>query len=67
MHWRNPNRPERIEDPRPKKREYESNTGNEAVDGYTVCARRPRVPGMTDTVSPERADSIERVLGIQDD
>lgn len=64
MHWRNPNKPECIKDPRPEEaRDYDSNTGDAKRDGYTVVARRPCRPcvkGMTEPVEPAIADRIER-------
>lgn len=43
-------------------------TGNPAVDGFTLIARRPRVRTFTDTVSPDKADMIERIFRpFQDD
>ncbi len=36
-----------------------ADTGSIARDGYAVRARRPRVDGYPDLVSPERAKTIE--------
>lgn len=64
MHWKNPNKPETLEDPRPEPRYLDSNTGDAARDGYTVVARRPRVRSVQEPVSPERADAIEQAFGV---
>jgi hypothetical protein len=34
-------------------------SGNAAQDGFTTCYRRPRVPGMRDTMPVAEADRIE--------
>ena len=72
MRWSDPNRPEsgataKGADSRdagcPNPRDLNANgTGNPAVDGYTLIARRPRVKSFTDTVSPEKADRIEEIF-----
>jgi hypothetical protein len=67
MHWRNPNKPTHLKDPRPEPRDHETNTGNAGRDGYTVVARRPRVRGMTEPVDVERADRIENAFGTMPD
>jgi len=64
MDWRNPNRPEHLEDPRPEPKYFKSNTGDAAADGYTVVKRRPRVRHAMEAVDPERADRIEDAFGI---
>ena len=49
--------------PRPDEpREYVSNTGSIARDGYEVRCRRPRIPGYFDHVSPERARNMEDIV-----
>lgn len=64
MYERDPNEPESGALARKDQRYCDSEaTGNAARDGYTVIARRPRVPGMTDTVAPEDADRIEAMYG----
>ena len=46
-------------------------TGSVARDGYRLVARRPRVDGYPDYVSPERATNIESIVrsydGVMDD
>ena len=61
MHYDDPNRPCPGANLRPVERHLENHaSGDPAKDGYTVIARRPRVPFMTEPVSPERADRIEQ-------
>lgn len=63
MRWDDPNRPERHKVPRPDEpRDYKSNTGDVARDGYEVWCRRPRVSGYPDMVSPSRAQEIESIV-----
>lgn len=67
MHWRNPNKPEKLRDPRPYPKYRRSDTGNAPLDGYTVVSRRPRVASVLDPVDPDRADAIERAFGVGTD
>lgn len=72
MRWSDPNRPESgatakgadtRDAGRPNPRYLDADgIGNPAVDGYTLLFRRPRVKTFTDTVSPEKADAIERIF-----
>lgn len=64
MNWRNPSKPEHVEDPRPEPRYLDSNSGDAAKDGYSVFKRRPRVASVTEPVDPERAERIERAFGV---
>lgn len=66
---RDPNEPVHLKplNPRDPRDLGSQGTGSIAHDGYDVVARRPRVRGMDDTVSPERADRIERIFGVGDD
>lgn len=58
---RNANRPESgARHPCDQDRHLDSEaSGDAARDGYTTVARRPRVPGMTESVAPDQAKSIE--------
>lgn len=57
---RDPNRPEPGTNLRDGERFLTSEaSGDAGRDGYTVIARRPRAPGITETMDPEKADRIE--------
>lgn len=60
MNWNDPNRPEHGARHDDGKRQLDSEaSGDAARDGYTTIARRPRVPGFTDTIAPDEATRIE--------
>ena len=63
MHWRNPNKPEHVADPRPKTREQSNDNADPRRDGYSVVQRRPRVKGTTEPVAVDRARRIEGAFG----
>lgn len=64
MRYGDPNRPTRAALPRPDEpRDLgPAATGNIARDGYSLVARRPRVDGYPDYVTPERASEIESIV-----
>lgn len=57
---RDPNMPVSANSRRPDPTSTKSATGMAQKDGYTVTARRPRVPFYDEHVSLERADEMER-------
>jgi hypothetical protein len=62
--YRDPNRNCRAPFARPDETRdlYPAETGDISRDGYTVHARRPRVPDYPMFVSPDRARNIEEVF-----
>lgn len=69
MGYDDPNRPERHRLPRSDEPRMlgPADSGDLAQDGYWVRARRPRVAGYPDLVSPERASRIEGIVSDFDD
>ena len=62
MRWDDPNRPERLKDPRPVERHLDGpDTGDAGRDGYTVEGRRPRIPNGS-ILPVERAERIDEVF-----
>ena len=61
---RDPNRPERVEELNPVRRYTDKNEPYDGLEdpGYRCVARRPRVVGFDEIVTPERADRIESIM-----
>lgn len=68
MRHDDPNKPCRVPFARPDEpRDMgPSATGNVFRDGYSLVARRPRVDGYPDYVTPERASEIESIVRSYD-
>ena len=49
-----PNDPTVMDDPRPVQREYDSNTGNAGLDGYSVLSAADRKTGARPMVKAHR-------------
>ena len=61
---RDPNKP--IEtlvplNPKPRHEDHAESYGPDAEPGYRCTGRRPRVAGITEIVSPDRAERIEKL------
>lgn len=67
MNYDDPNRPQRVAALRPQQRVMSNRTGNAAVDGYTLVARKPRGRFYDAPMDPEAADRMEGLFdGIND-